>query len=148
MRILVSLTAMALLSGSLSGCGEPAQIYVDKGYVRLPAVAGRPGVAYFTLHGGTADTSLLSVTAPSVIKSELHESMTSGSMSSMRPVEKLPLPAKASLSFAPGGKHVMLFDINKSVKPGGTMKLVFTFSNNLKIEYDAPVIAAGDAPPK
>lgn len=137
--------AAALL---LSACGEPAQIYIDKGYVRLPAVPGRPGVAYFTLHGGDTDTRLLSVTAPSVIRSELHESMTSGSMASMTPISEVPLPAKAKLRFAPGGKHVMLFDINKAVKPGDTMPLVFTFTNNLKIQYDAPVIAAGDAAPK
>ena len=60
----------------------------------------------------------------------------------------VPVPAKATINFAPGGKHVMLYTINPSVKPGGTMRLFFTFSNNLKIEYTALVIAAGDPVPK
>lgn len=132
----------------LAACGRPAQIFVDKGYVRLPAVPGRPGVAYFTLHGGTDATKLLSVTAPSVIRSELHESMSNGQMTSMAPIKDVPVPSRATITFAPGGKHAMLFDINKSVKPGDTMTLIFTFSNNLKIEYDAPVITAGDQAPK
>lgn len=162
MRMMVILVAAAV---SLAGCGEPPQIYVDKGYVRLPAVPGNPGVAYFTLHGGTEDTKLLSVTAPSVVKSELHESMTmnmshdmkgmshdgmmkGGSMATMTPLKSVPLPGRAVLTFAPGGKHVMLYTINPTVKPGSVMPLIFTFSNNLRIEYDAPVIAAGAPAPK
>lgn len=144
MRFIATLAPVIVLAA----CAQPAEIHVENGYVRLPAVAGRPGVAYFTLRGGNEDTRLLSVTAPSVIKSELHESMTSGSMSSMAPIADVPLPAKAELTFAPGGKHVMLFDINPSVKPGDTMPLVFTFANNLKIQYDAPVIAAGAPAPQ
>ncbi|OYY67504.1 copper chaperone PCu(A)C [Sphingomonas sp. 28-63-12] len=144
MRITISLAVAAL---ALDACSQPAQLYVDKGYVRLPAVKSNPGVAYFTLHGGDEDTRLLSVTAPSVIKTEMHESMMKGSMAAMAPVATVPVPAKAKLTFAPGGKHVMLFNINSSVKPGATMKLIFTFSNNLRIEYDAPVIAAGEPAP-
>lgn len=145
MRMTVTL---AIATVALSACGQPAQLYVDKGYVRLPAVKGNPGVAYFTIHGGDTDNRLLSVTAPTVIKTELHESMMSGSMASMAPIKTVPVPAKAKITFAPGGKHVMLFTINPSVKPGGTMKLIFTFANNLKIEYDAPVIGPGDPAPK
>jgi copper(I)-binding protein len=66
----------------------------------------------------------------------------------MSPIKAVPVPAKAKIAFAPGGKHVMLFTINPSIKPGATMKLIFTFSNNVKIEYDAPVIGAGEPAPK
>lgn len=137
-----------LLAATLAGCGQPAPLFVDNAYVRLPAVAGRPGVAYFTVHGGKDAATLISVTSPLVIKSELHESMSHGGMASMVPVKDVPVPAKATLTFAPGGKHVMLFDINKSVEPGGKVTLVFTFSNNDRLEVEAPVIAAGDPPPK
>ena len=149
MRMIFPAIAAALsIAAPLSGCGQPKEIYIDNGFVRLPAVPGRPGVAYFTLHGGMADATLISVTSPSVIKTELHESMMSGSMASMQPIANVPLAAKAKISFAPGGKHVMLFDINKMVKAGDVMPLVFTFSNNLQIEYDAPVIGPGDPAPK
>lgn len=136
------------LAATLAGCGKPAPLFVDNAYVRLPAVAGRPGVAYFTVHGGKDTATLVSVTSPLVVKSELHESMSQGGMASMEPVKDVPVPAKATLKFAPGGKHVMLFDINKSVEAGGKVTLVFTFSNNERLEVEAPVIAAGDPPPK
>ncbi len=135
-------------ASALSACQQPAQVYVDDGYVRLPAVKGRPGVAYFTLHGGQKAQTLVSVTSPAAIKSELHESMSNGAMSSMKPIAKLALAPAAKLAFAPGGRHVMLFDINKRIERGGSIPLIFTFSNGVKIQYDALVIAAGDPPPK
>lgn len=141
------LVLLLLATASLTGCGQPAQLYVDDAYVRLPAVAGRPGVAYFTLHGAEGATRLLSVTSPVVIKSELHESMQHSGTMSMAPIKEVTVPAKATITFAPGGKHVMLFNINKRIAPGKTMPLVFNFANNERIEVDAPVIAAGDPAP-
>lgn len=134
-------------AGALTGCTQPPELSVDGAYVRLPAVAGRPGVAYFTVHGATEGTKLISVTSPVVIRSELHESMKSGAMSSMAPIRDVPVPARAELVFAPGGKHVMLFDINQQVKPGSTVKLLFTFANNTRITVQAPAIAAGAPAP-
>jgi copper(I)-binding protein len=87
MRLFLNL---AVAATALSACGQAPQLYVDKGYVRLPAVKGNPGVAYFTVHGGDADTRLLNVTAPSVIRTELHESMMRGSMASMSPIKAVP----------------------------------------------------------
>lgn len=140
--------ALAVATVILAACGRPAPLYVDNAYVRLPAVAGQPGVAYFTVHGGPEATKLLSVTSPLVIKSELHESMTdAGGMATMSPLRDIAVPARAKLVFAPGGRHAMLFSINGGVKKGGTVGLVFTFANAERIEVDAPVIAAGDPPP-
>ncbi|MGL1255118.1 hypothetical protein ACSTLX_25660, partial [Vibrio parahaemolyticus] len=66
MRNSIGLAILASLT--LAGCGRPSAIHADHAYVRLPAVAGRPAVAYFTIHGGPADTVLLSVTSPVVIR--------------------------------------------------------------------------------
>lgn len=141
-------TFLALAALPLASCGEPPQTFIDKGYVRLPAVDKNPGVAYFSLHGGTRDNRLISVTSPTTIKTEMHESMMNGNRVAMAPIKDIPVPARATVNFAPGGKHVMLFSIDASIKPGGTIPLIFTFADNLRIEYDAPVIAAGDTPPK
>src|SRR3546814_12502294 len=73
--------------------------------------------------------------------------MTHCSMSSMAPIETVPLPAKSTIVFAPGGKHVMLFGVNPSVKPGATIPLTLTFTGFPRIEVDAVVVAAGDPAP-
>ena len=137
-------------TAAVGACAQPATLYVDDAYVRLPAVAGRPGVAYITIHGGAEPTRLLSVTSPVVVRTELHESMSRGGagagMMTMAPIRDVPVAASAKLIFAPGGKHAMLFNINQRVKPGKNIPLVFTFANNQRIEVDAPVVAAGDSP--
>src|SRR3546814_15361703 len=68
-------------------------------------------------------------------------------LSSMAPIETVPLPAKSTIVFAPGGKHVMLFGVNPSVKPGATIPLTLTFTGFPRIEVDAVVVAAGDPAP-
>ncbi len=148
MRAMFSVATAMMLALALAGCGPSKEIHADKSYVRLPAVKGNPAVAYFTLHGGQGDTALLSVTSPAVVRSELHESMTSGGMAAMAPIDRVPLPAGGEIEFKPGGKHVMLFDISPSVEAGGTIPLVFTFANNDRIQIAAPVIAPGAPPPK
>lgn len=150
-RLLPAVT-VALVALGLTGCQSTGQAYADHAYVRLSPVKGNPAVAYFILHGGKADLTLLSVTSPVVIKTELHESMNGqgggmAGMASMKPVAAIALPAQGKVEFAPGGKHVMLFDLNPRVKPGGTIPLVFTFANNDRIQVDAPVITVGDPVP-
>ncbi|MFA6122851.1 MAG: copper chaperone PCu(A)C [Sphingomonas sp.] len=140
---------MILASGLLflGGCSHPPVLSVDKGYIRLAAIPSRPAAAYFTIHGGPADTTLLSVSSDVSVKSELHESMMSGNMATMQPIGDLAIPAASTTVFKPGGKHLMLFDMNPGIKPGRAVTLTFTFSNNQRVLYDAPTIAAGAPAP-
>jgi copper(I)-binding protein len=130
------------------GACQSHDITIDKGYVRLPAVKGQPAAAYFTLHGSGKDNTLISVNTEYAIRSEMHESMKMGGMSSMKPVDHLALPADGTIEFKPGGRHLMLYDVNPEMVPGRTMALTFTFSDGTRLQYPALVIAAGDASPK
>lgn len=146
MRVLFALFVAAML---LAGCAPKKQLYVNHAWVRLAAVEGRPAAAYFTVHGGPTDATLISVSTPVAIKSEMHETeATPGGGTTMTAVRSLPIPASGTVEFAPGGKHVMLFDVNPGIKPGMGMTFTFTFADGLRIEQDAQVIAAGDPAPK
>lgn len=122
-------------------------IYATHAWVRLPAVEGRPAAAYFTLHGHSKDSALINVTSPVAIKTEMHETMAKGNMTSMAPIERVPLPADSTVAFAPGGRHVMLFDVNPVIKPGSTVPLRLTFVGFPQIEVDAVAVAAGAPSP-
>ncbi len=138
---------------AMSACQKSAIENVTEAVVQLPAVAGRPGVAYFTLTGGATANRLMQVSSPQIVKIELHESkMMSPSTDSrqavmtMAPIEAgVEVPAGGVVKFEPGGKHAMLFDINPKIGPGAKMKLSFTYSNGRMIEVDADVKAAGAA---
>jgi copper(I)-binding protein len=134
-------------AAALSGCNAQDDIYVTDAWVRLPAVEGRPAAAYFTLHGYSKDSALINVTSSIAIKAEMHETMAKGSMTSMAPIERVPLPANATVAFAPGGRHVMLFDVNSTVQPGSTVPLRLTFTGFPQIEVDAVAVAAGAPSP-
>jgi len=140
---------IALLAALVTlGACQRHDMFIDKGYVRLAAVKGQPAAAYFTLHGSGKDNTLISISTEYAIRSEMHESMKMGGMSSMKPIDHLPLPAGGTIAFEPGGKHLMLYDVNPEIVPGRTLALTFTFSDGARVQYPALVIAAGDAAPK
>jgi copper(I)-binding protein len=144
MRVFAGIVAFA----SLSAC-QAAETKVDNAWVRLPAVAGQPGAAYFKVQGGKQADTLIAVAAPFALRAEMHESMKSDhGMMSMAPVKDIPVPAGGTVTFAPGGKHVMLFSVGPNVKPGDTVPVTLSFAGGKKIETPAKVVGAGDPAPK
>ncbi|MET3825821.1 MULTISPECIES: copper chaperone PCu(A)C [Sphingomonas] len=131
----------------LAACHEPPTLSVDHGYVRLGTMPSRPSAGYFTIHGGPTETTLIAVNSPVAVKSELHESMTAGGMATMKPLGDLKIPALSTTEFKPGGKHLMLFDMNPGIKPGRPITLTFTFSDGRRIDSLVPTIAPGAPAP-
>lgn len=137
--------ALAALPLALASCGPPSPLHVDGAWIRLPAVPGRPAAAYFTVHGGPRDETLIDVSCDVANHAEMHESMGGG----MKRLQEVHVPARADTSFAPGGRHVMLFDLSPSIKVNGeyTPRLLFTFADNSKFETGATVVGPGAPAP-
>lgn len=140
----MGLAGAVLAAATLAGCRQ-AELGADNAWVRLPAVSGRPGAAYFTVKGGAQATNLVAVSSPAAIRAELHEMKHEGGMMTMAPVKDVPVPAGGTVEFKPGGKHVMLHDLSPSVRAGGTIPLRLSFADGKTIELNAAVRAAGDA---
>jgi copper(I)-binding protein len=128
---LAPLAALALAACHQGPASAPdenpvaGQISVTGGKLVLPAVAGNPGAAYFTVTNGTGQpASLAAASVEGAAKAEMHE--TSGG--SMAPLTILTLGQGASVTFEPGGKHVMVFGVPRSLKAGDSVKLTLTFS--------------------
>jgi copper(I)-binding protein len=63
----------------------------------------------------------------------------------MKPIARVEIPAKTDVVFAPGGRHVMLFDVNPGIKPGErTITFTLTFADGTRILQNAAVVGAGD----
>ena len=146
MRNFVTIAAVGL---ALAGCSKPRVIEIEDAWVRMPAVPTRPGAAYFTIEGGPADTTLVNVSADFAIRAEMHESMSaSGGMASMRPITRVAIPAAREVKFAPGGLHVMLFDVDQRARQVGAMLLTFTFADGSHMQRKAYLVNAGDPAPE
>ena len=143
------LTITALILAA-AGCSAQATAPVaDDAYVRLAAVPGRPAAGYFALRGGAKDTTLVRVEAPGVSRSEMHGSrMTASGMVTMESLVTVPVPAKTDVAFAPGGRHVMLFDLPQNIRAGSVVPLTLRFADGTAAQVEATVIAAGDVAPE
>lgn len=139
-------TALVLL---LTACHpRSSDPKVTHAWVRLAAVAGQPAAAYFELHGGRRDERLVRMESALADRTELHESMAGMSgMTTMRPLDHVDLPARATIPFKPGGRHAMLIGLDPQVAPGTAVPLRFGFADGTTTEAEAKTVAAGaDAP--
>lgn len=133
---------------ALAACQPAQDVRVDRAWVRLAAVPGNPAAAYFTLHGGPKDETLTGVIAPDATRAEMHESMAGGGgMTAMKPLNLVAVRAGDTVTFAPGGKHVMLYGLNNAVLANGATALTLTLGSGRMITVNAKVIGAGDPAP-
>ena len=146
-RALPTLLALlgALWAGGCDGGERSAAAAAPA--IHLPAAPGRPGVGYFELDVRPEQGALVSVSAPRIGRIEMHETMTSGNMTRMRPIARIPIAEAGRLRFAPGGRHLMLFDLDPALRPGDRVELSFDFERGPARTVAAAVRAAGDARP-
>jgi copper(I)-binding protein len=156
-----SLAAIAL---TLSACGDKAAkepstvssapadatpenapgITLSDAVIQLPAVSGRPGVAYFSVsQGNGAPRKLVAVHVDGAGSAQMHESMTANGVATMDELKEILLVAGKALEFQPGGYHVMLFDLDPSFKIGGTTELTITLDNGDKASVPATIKGPG-----
>ncbi len=111
---------------------KAAEVSVTNAWIRaLPAHL--PAGGYFTLKNiGKSDVSLTGASSPSCGMLMLHKSSDANGMSSMSDVETIPLAAGASVSFSPGGYHLMCMDPVASLKPGSKATVTLEFSDGTK----------------
>ena len=124
------------------GQGDP-KVNVTDAVVRLPAVPGNPGAAYFTLRTNKTPMRILGVSSPQVQRIELHESEMAGGRMRMGPLEDNSFTAEGVKIFAEGGPHAMLFGIDPAVRTGGTVRITFDFDHAPDVSVDVPVETAG-----
>lgn len=141
-RLIIPVMALLMLAGCQPKGGE--KLAVKDGWVRLPPVPGRPAAAYFTIEGAAKDDRLVRIDSAVVEKIELHESIMSGGVMTMRQLADVPVPAGAKIAFAPGGSHAMLFNVDARITPGTAIPMLFSFASGAKVEVEAKTVQAGE----
>jgi len=138
---------IALLSlPALTSCAK-RDVNVTDGWVRLAAAPDRPSAAYFTVKGGSDADRLIAVSSQVAIRVEMHETLKEGGMMKMRALDAVDVPAGETVKFEPGGRHVMMWNVNSGIKPGGKMTMMFTFASGTQLEYPMAVQGPADAAP-
>ena len=108
-------------------------------WLREQADQNAMSAGYFVLCNGTPDAiRLTGVSTPVAGMSELHETTRdSNGVVSMAPIGELTLQPGESVSFEPGGKHVMLMNLSQPIVNGEHAQFTLHFSNGSSITVDA-----------
>lgn len=160
---------MALVGASaLSACGSVSrgddihsvELVVEQAWARSTPATAQNGVVYLSITSPVPD-ELIGVKVPSDVarSAEIHESMSSGGESPMAnmpgmaaggsmtmvPIDSVPLAAGATLVFQPGGKHIMLSNLQHPLRTGTHFTATLQFRVHRPVSVDVEV---RDSPPE
>ena len=92
------------------------------------------GAAYMTFLSAQ-DTTLMSVESDVTKSVEIHSMTMQNGIMKMRMINTLPLIAGKPYKLAPGGFHLMLFDLKKPLSVDGQVNFILTFRNKNRVEF-------------
>ena len=120
---------LTVLVAMLLACSKEApEIYITDNWVRATAEGQDVGAAYMTITSAS-DTSLVKVESSASDSIEIHSMSMENGIMKMRMLEQLDLKAKTPNKLAPGGFHLMLFDLKNPLKAGETVSFSLHFKN-------------------
>jgi periplasmic copper chaperone A len=153
MRIFLFFTVSTLVL--LGACGAPiappqsalpiataGSIEISEPRVRLPSEGRNQTAAYMTLtNRGTKTDSLVSATSIGATKLELHAHIkTQDGLMAMREINRIEVPAGATIPLSPGGYHIMVKQLTKNLKTGNTLPIDLSFASGAKASLALPVV--------
>lgn len=136
-------TAALILASAAHAAPRACAIEVTQAWSR-PAAAGTNGAGFMTLtnHGKTADT-LVSIETKAATQVQMHQtSMANGVMSMKRLEAGLALSPGQTVTFAPGGYHLMLIGLTRASRAGDKLAATLVFSSGARIKT-AFVVGSG-----
>ena len=142
--------ALALpLLCAFSGASVCAQT-VDIQDARVqPTVAGQTASSAFMKLTSRDGARLIAVSSPIAGVADVHEMKMDGNVMTMRTIQGgLDLPAGKTVELTPGGYHIMLMDLKRSLQNGTTVPLTLVFKDRSGVErkVDLAVPVASKAP--
>jgi copper(I)-binding protein len=128
--------AAAFLTATGSGA-LAADIKIEKPWMRL-IIKARPAGGFFTLHNGTGKAVTLTAASSSACGTIMvHETKEVDGISKMMHVEGVKVPAGGTVTFKPGGYHLMCMKPRMEV--GKRVPVTLKFADGTTITAQFPV---------
>ena len=124
----MKLVMLVILFVFLSACNTKAEVSMTDAWVRANAPGQTVGAAYMTLKSAQ-DSTLVSVETAVAGSVEIHSMTMDNGVMKMRMLDELVLKAGKSERLAPGGFHLMLFDLKKPLKTGENVTFKLSFKD-------------------
>ena len=113
----------------MSGCGKSnGGMIISDAYIRGLPPGQTVTAVFMTFNNALAqDCQLVGAASPIASSAEIHAHSHHNGAMSMRPVDAVKIPAGESLSFEPGGYHLMMFGLKDDLKEGDEHAITLFF---------------------
>jgi copper(I)-binding protein len=138
MNRITGAAAFVLLAAWL-GMARAEGIEITGAWARATLPGQKVAGVYMDIRSDRA-ARLVGVESPAAGSAEVHEMRHQDGVMRMRHIEVLDLPANQVVKLAPGGYHVMLFELPQPLTPGDKVKLTLKVERGGKRE-DVEVVA-------
>lgn len=117
-----------------------ASIVVDNAFVRAVPPGQQNTAVFMTLHN-TADKPATLIAASSSIATvaELHTHTEQSGVMQMRQIKQIALNAASKTELKPGGLHIMLLGLNKTLLDGDSIDLTLKYADGSEQQLTVPV---------
>lgn len=152
MRRLTAAVAFAMIFSAGAVAQESVRagdLVIEQPWARATIGTVRPGVAYLTIRNeGALPDRLLAIASEYAGSAEVHDTTTDASgVTRMGPTGPLAIGPGEEIVLAPGGKHLMLMQLNEPLVEGTRLPLTLHFEEAGKVAVDAPVLGLGSSGP-
>ena len=140
MRKLSILSFLALLLNSCTPA-PPQTLEIRDAWTRpLDASLGIAGALYLTIENNTQNAvTLVGGDTAIADTTELHQSIMDDDVMRMRPMAAVSIQPGEQVAFAPGGNHVMLKGLSRSLIAGDSIQFTMRFSGHAPVSAKAVV---------
>ncbi len=126
MKLIKSIISLLVLAFLLSACEVNNRVAVIDSWARASVPGQSVGAAYMTFISAD-DSTFVRAETPIASSVEIHSMTMDNGVMKMRMLPEFPLKAGKEEKLAPGGFHLMLFDLKKQLKAGEQLELKLTF---------------------
>jgi copper(I)-binding protein len=135
--LLCNTSAYAQTSGQNS-------IAIEHAWARATPAGAKTGAAYLTVvNNGKATDTLVSASTPVANEVQFHSVKEENGVSSMREMSTVEVRPGASVTFNPGGMHIMIVGLKQPLKEGQSFPMTVTFEKAGKFDVTIPVGKVG-----
>jgi copper(I)-binding protein len=127
---LAPILAAAALAGPAAAATQAGALTVKDAVIRAVPAGVANTAGYLTIvNAGARPDRLVSVSCDCARSVELHISHLMNGVAMMMPSGPVEIPAGGSVSFSPGGRHLMVVGLKAPLKDGSSQDLTLKFQN-------------------
>lgn len=111
-------------------------VIAENAFVRATSSTNNTAVFLNLSNHSTKDATIIGVASNVATKAELHTSKKEGVKITMQKLEEITIKPHNTHEFKPGGDHIMLMGLQKQLKEGDYINLIFYFKDGSQLIID------------